>query len=317
MLLLAACAEGSTHALVEPSVAARAFALLDADGSGRVSQSEVFAMAAKQGLTHAQMLQEFKQIDRNGDGEIEPEEISAKLGLVAEATVGRSGKLEPAKASEEAPAKTSGDSKAAKSKVPGPAVAKDLAPKEQLALLGASTDLTPLTPADISSVLETNITAPGSIPEVQYNHSKDSDAVRREVYTLSRKRVAELFSEKASQALRMRKAYEDQAAALEKKAKALWGNATVLLRQATKQTGETAANVAGRIMDENMPAIERLERTAKNSEDLAKSKHKIAEQTLHEAIKNQESTSKGVNVARKENGMPSANLLVIGSQRLP
>mmetsp|Transcript_60909 Transcript_60909/g.145159 ORF Transcript_60909/g.145159 Transcript_60909/m.145159 type:complete len:236 (+) Transcript_60909:102-809(+) len=52
-----------------------AFRALDTDGSGSVSQAEVVAFARKNGIADKDLLHEFGELDRNGDGMLQMSEL--------------------------------------------------------------------------------------------------------------------------------------------------------------------------------------------------------------------------------------------------
>merc|ERR1719359_2034061 len=52
---------------------------LDADGSGVVEKAEVDAFAKSQGLSAAETAEEFKDLDKNHDGQLDSSEISSTV----------------------------------------------------------------------------------------------------------------------------------------------------------------------------------------------------------------------------------------------
>jgi len=59
---------------------------LDTDGSGKVEKAEVEAFARSQGLSAEEVQEEFKGLDKNGDGDLELEELANTLSDGANTT---------------------------------------------------------------------------------------------------------------------------------------------------------------------------------------------------------------------------------------
>jgi len=81
LALLSAVAEarGAVKPASDGSATREAIEALDTDHSGRVERAEVEAFAKSQGLNADDVRAEFKDLDTNGDGELEADEISNTL----------------------------------------------------------------------------------------------------------------------------------------------------------------------------------------------------------------------------------------------
>jgi len=80
----------------QASDAEAALLALDTDHSGKVERREMEAFAVSQGLTLAQVTEEFKSIDTNGDGELEAKEISQMMVEEAKSVTPTAPKLQAA-----------------------------------------------------------------------------------------------------------------------------------------------------------------------------------------------------------------------------
>merc|ERR1719382_1102303 len=77
---LALSAFADADAFAKPvSATDEALRALDTDGSGKVERSEIEAFAQAQGLTLADVQNEFKDLDTNGDGDLSVSEIGDTL----------------------------------------------------------------------------------------------------------------------------------------------------------------------------------------------------------------------------------------------
>lgn len=78
-LLALLCTANISADVPSSSAALETIKALDTDGSGKVERAEVEAFARSQGLSAEEVEEEFKGLDKNGDGDLEPEELTSTL----------------------------------------------------------------------------------------------------------------------------------------------------------------------------------------------------------------------------------------------
>eukprot|EP00401_Gymnodinium_catenatum_P011598 CAMPEP_0117571666 /NCGR_PEP_ID=MMETSP0784-20121206/59884_1 /TAXON_ID=39447 /ORGANISM="" /LENGTH=118 /DNA_ID=CAMNT_0005369863 /DNA_START=24 /DNA_END=377 /DNA_ORIENTATION=+ len=85
-LLAAACicqvshaAATGTRVRVLPPATLQTLQALDTDGSGRIEQAEIIAFARNQGLEVDRVVADFRELDLDGNGELDLAELSGTL----------------------------------------------------------------------------------------------------------------------------------------------------------------------------------------------------------------------------------------------
>lgn len=66
---------------IKPSAAAATIGWLDANGDGRISQSEYSKAGMEQGLSSRVIATDFAKLDLNGDGMLDAHEVGSGLSL--------------------------------------------------------------------------------------------------------------------------------------------------------------------------------------------------------------------------------------------
>jgi len=261
---------------------------LDTDGSGVVEKAEVDAFAQSQGLSAAETADEFKDLDKNHDGQLDSSEISSTVAQYTSTAA-------PVVATKESPvaapvvaAKESPVTKAAPvpAKAPAamPAAAPVIAPKElakeavapPAAESATETGLTPIEPADVPL-------DPDEISKTLIQNRAQADRT-----------VAQLFALKASNDLAKRDKDLEEAKALEQKAAALRGQAAKVAADAIESAEVAAQKIGRNIMEKALEDAQQLENQAKKVEGRAASINAKAKVAMAQAMKAQSSASKAV-----------------------
>lgn len=235
---------------------------LDSDGSGKVEEKEIEAFAKSQGLSPDQTKTEFKDLDKNGDGELDPAEIKNTV------------------ASDAAPEK--------KAPAPAPASAK----KETVA---------ETVPAAVKQMAESAKEAMAAKPPVQVVPAKQElpnvnlEKILNSNMVQADQSVARLFASKAASELASRNKDVEEAKGLEKVAFTLRAKAAKVAANAVAKA-EAAAQAAGKgIIQAALGQAEKLRKQAKEIEDKASAVSSRAKTAMSAAMNAQQAASKEVN----------------------
>lgn len=241
---------------------------LDADGSGKVEETEVEEFAKSQGLGAEQTKEEFRDLDKNGDGELDPTEIKSTV------------------ASEDAPAKEAVETKAAPAPAaPVPVPKKETESAAPPALAPVKQAVKEETPAaDIAPVKQ----------KVQEDPTLNLKKILSANMVQADQSVARLFASKAASDLSSRNKDVEEAQGLEKVAFKLRAKAAKVAAGAVS-SAEAAAQEAGRgIIQAALGQAEKLQSQAKDIEAKAAAISTKAKTAMAAAMNAQQSASKEV-----------------------
>jgi len=246
---------------------------LDTDGSGVVEKSEVDAFALSQGLSAAETAEEFKDLDKNHDGQLDPAEISSTVSQYTNAPTAASVPTAAPVIAAASPAPT-----APPASVPVVATAAPAPAKKTLTETAPAAE-TGLPPMD-------NSVPPADSAEVTKTLLQNTAQADRT--------VAQLFALKASDDLARRDKDLQEASVLEQKAKSLREQAAKVSSQAIEESELSAQKVGREIMEKALEEAQTLENEAKKVESRAASINAKAKIAMSQAIKAQTSASKAV-----------------------
>jgi len=256
---------------------------LDTDGSGVVEKAEVDAFAKSQGLSEAETAEEFKDLDKNHDGQLDSSEISntvaqytstaAPVPVAAETPAAAT----PAAVVPAAPATPTAVTPAAV--VPTTAVKKPELPAIPSVTMPKATETAP-------QLADT----PGSTP----TDPKEVVATLVQNTAQADRTVAQLFALKASNDLSKRDKDLEEASKLEQQASSLRAKAQKVASDAIESAEQAAQNVGRKIMEKALDEANDLESQAKKVEGRAASINAKAKVAMAQAIKAQTSASQAV-----------------------
>jgi len=249
---------------------------LDTDGSGVVEKAEVDAFAKSQGLSAAETAEEFKDLDKNHDGQLDSSEISSTVAQYT-STPGPV----PVAAANPATATPAAVVPAAN---PVPAIPTAVPAQKKPELPPP-----PPMPQKIETTVATAAT-PGSTP------TDPEEIVKTLVQNTAQadRTVAQLFALKASNDLAKRDKDLEEASELEQKASALRGQAQKVASDAIESAELAAQNVGRKIMEKALDEANNLENQALKVEGQAASINAKAKVAMAQAIKAQTSASQAV-----------------------
>lgn len=288
-----------------PSAAAEeTIRALDTDGSGIIERGEISAFAKSQGLTDADVKDEFDSLDTNGDGMLEPEELAETLAEeVGDVAVEQSPSALPEvdALDEAAPLpivykKEAHEHSAVVEEVPEP----NKASKEHKQLHPAAGQRD----AFVESASEAAEEMDQNYDQLHEVHTEDrASAVSREAERLSDKLGAELdiedvasnakvrarrmmakaFAERAQEALSQRSKDEESAAALEKLAQELRQNASALIKSAASRAEAAAESAAVAAAKKRLVEAKRLDDSAQEVARKAQQRREDAAKAMESA----------------------------------
>jgi Ca2+-binding EF-hand superfamily protein len=250
---------------------------LDTDGSGVVEKAEVDAFAKSQGLSAAETAEEFKDLDKNHDGQLDSSEISSTVAQYTStaAPVPVAAATNPAKTVPAVPVPT------AVQKVPeivGPTVTP-----AKSAAAAAEPGTAPAAASREASSTPSLATDPEEIVKTLAQNTAQADRT-----------VAQLFALKASNDLAKRDKDVEEAKTLEQKAAALRGQAQKVAADAIESAEQAAQKVGRSIMEKALDEATNLENQAKKVEGRAASINAKAKVAMSQAMKAQSSASQAV-----------------------
>jgi hypothetical protein len=247
------------------SATMEAIRALDTDHSGKVEKSEVEAFAKSQGLSAAEVRAEFADLDTNGNGELEADEISNTLNQGAPSP-------EEASTVEVALKKPSEpflDVTATKAKKEQARTAAPAAPTAVKALSAAESHTAPA-PSGLSSL---------------DGHNFNLKALELDAQQHAGKALAEVFARTAARALEEKGEDNAKADKLEQAARALRGQTADLKQRAATETVNAATAAAAAVLKEASAKVKDLEDQAQSAEAEAATRRSQAKEAMDRALK--------------------------------
>eukprot|EP00746_Dinoflagellata_sp_MGD_P086748 gnl/MRDRNA2_/MRDRNA2_34363_c0_seq1.p1 gnl/MRDRNA2_/MRDRNA2_34363_c0~~gnl/MRDRNA2_/MRDRNA2_34363_c0_seq1.p1 ORF type:complete len:501 (+),score=151.57 gnl/MRDRNA2_/MRDRNA2_34363_c0_seq1:112-1614(+) len=283
-------AQAASAESVTPDVSAAQSMIkaLDTDGSGVVEKNEVDAFAKSQGLSAAETAEEFKDLDKNHDGQLDSSEISSTVAQYTSTAA----PVPVAAATKPAPAITN---RAPVNANVAPAVVKP-APAIPAAPARVATQKTPELPAPPAKKATETESSSESSESSPMLATDPEEIVKTLVQNTAQadRTVAQLFALKASNDLAKRDKDLEEANALEQKAIALRGQAQKVAGDAIESAEQAAQKVGRQIMEKALDEAQNLENQAKKVEGRAASINAKAKVAMSQAIQAQSSASKAV-----------------------
>lgn len=268
---VAALADTASVNIAPGSATAEAFRALDTDKSGKVERNEVEAFAKNQGLSAEDARAEFAELDKNGDGQLDEEELSQTLN-----------ELPAAGAAATPPAVVA--SSAAPPSVTAPQSAEAQAVSTASPVVASPAAYSPATPVKYIAAAAP-LSADGTL---------ESQALELEAQQHAGKALAEVFARPVAKALETRSQDTAKAAKLDETAKALRGKADLLKRTAAEQTVKAAANAAEVVLREASVKVDMLGQKAAVLEQQAAEKRKQAKEAIAKALQAQADMTRSV-----------------------
>jgi len=304
---------GAESASADMTAAQSMIKALDTDGSGVVEKSEVDAFAKSQGLSAAETAEEFKDLDKNHDGQLDSSEISSTVAQytstvapVTASDTAPTARAEPAQ-SAPPPAATAPEAAAPEAAAaPLPPKTAEAAPEAPMPKKHQHAEEAPEAPMPKKHQnAEEAPEAPMPATEAGQNIIDTADAEapadpEEIAKTLLQntaqadRTVAQLFALKASNDLAKRDKDLQEANALELKAGDLRQQAQKVAGDAIQTAEQAAQKVGRRIMEKALDQAGNLESQAKKVEGQAASINAKAKVAMAQAIKAQTSASKAV-----------------------
>jgi hypothetical protein len=257
--------------VMSPTAASAALRALDTDGSGKVEKNEVEAFARQQGLSAEQVGKEFGELDVNGDGELEAEEI---LGIA---------KAQPqqhALPEQQAQSQTQPKNLAQPQQFAQPQAQPQAPPQKQPQQNAQFAEMASPAPAAIA--------ASTSSVSSSYPASKAEDLLQTatlgEFQMEAGRALTEVFASSANAAFEQQKKVHEQVAqnatALEERARSLRGQAKLLASTAAKEATHAASKAAEKVLAGATMKVRELEQKATNMESIAAAKREQAHQAM-------------------------------------
>lgn len=253
----------------------QALLVLDTDKSGRVEKAEVEAFAKSQGLSDEDVREEFKDIDLNGNGELDADEIRNTLSQTHS-----SEDVASASVATDAPPLAI---------APAPLVVRD--PALTTAVVAASTPVVAPRAVELTKAVEQPKVAEQSQPQaVEQPQPKVSvihlhiDELNLEAEQHAGKALAEVFSRTAAKALEARKLDSQKAEQLEEQAKAIRGQSSEIKRKAAAETIKAATDAASEVLLKTHEQVKALEEEAAQAEKEAAERRIKAKEAMQKAL---------------------------------
>jgi hypothetical protein len=252
----AAIAQGSQDTL----------ATLDTNHNGKVEKSEIEAFARSQGMSPEDVMGDFKEIDTNGDGELDASEIAAILG---ETDSQQQQQQQPATNSQ--PLNVVAQTPIATAAQTSPA---NIAVAESPVTVASAPS--PAVPILVSAASPQQADSSNDLQNLQQNAGLEAGRI-----------VATKFTSIAQQLMKKSAADASKAAAFEKQAQALRGKAKNLLKSATEDTRRLAVGTAAKVGDAAKPQMEHMKVEAEQLEKKAGEQRTLAHKALEQVSKDQ------------------------------
>lgn len=240
VLALSVAAAGDVAAANPASATEEALHALDTNGDGRVTKQEIEVFAQSQGLALADVQNEFKDLDTDGDGELSSTEISSTLSQPENVAAAAAASVVPALAApaEFAPA----------------AFAPALPVAPQLALQAAPPAAFAVAP--VAAAVAAPVAMPRSAPMAP---ADPNAAVEQEAQLDAVKALAQIFAHSASDVLAAREADVKKAAKLEAVVKSLRGQTGELQKNAALATTKAAREATEAVLRKSISQLRSLE----------------------------------------------------------
>eukprot|EP00401_Gymnodinium_catenatum_P017464 CAMPEP_0117587780 /NCGR_PEP_ID=MMETSP0784-20121206/69490_1 /TAXON_ID=39447 /ORGANISM="" /LENGTH=280 /DNA_ID=CAMNT_0005389075 /DNA_START=41 /DNA_END=886 /DNA_ORIENTATION=- len=231
--------KASLHGL-QPEAALAAIRTLDTDHSGKIEKAEVEAFALQQGLTAEQVNLEFKDLDTNGDGELDSSEIGTAV--------------------DNRPDSPDAEQAVATLGAPAPLARATVAPARAAPKAAAPTELAPPAPTAALAVAET-ATAPAPQVDLAKGLLQEGTTIQRAKQEANRA-LAEAFARSASSAFTKEQEDERRAAELQESARHLRGRAAEIASSARQLVAKAAADAATAVFVSAASQVQQLEQQA-------------------------------------------------------
>jgi len=285
-LVALVCASKIAADVPSTNAALETIKALDTDGSGKVEKAEVEAFARSQGLSTEEVQAEFKGLDKNGDGDLEPEELANMLTDGATATSQSAvtdankhgteefsdGGADRSQTNETSELKAT-DQLDFKTDSHKEAKAKDQSAKEH-DLMKDEDNSTRLHKAKSESTIFANVSA--EVADMERDTRSQAGRV-----------LAQVFAHEAEKMLAQRSKDEEGAEALEKLAVSLRKNATQLVQNAPSKVELAAIDVADSVAKRTLGQVKALEAQATQAEEEAAVERSEALSAMSSAMKAQ------------------------------
>lgn len=262
---------------------------LDTDGSGKVERAEIEAFARSQGLSAEEVQEEFKGLDKNGDGDLEPEELASTL-TGGEDTSSQSSE----KDATEQKRKEVEDAGAAKSEAEDTAKHAETSKVEMKSddhkEANDQKDAKEHEEAKEEAKVEDNSTSLHKVKSESAavaNVSAEVADMEQDARLQAGRTLAQVFAHEAEEVLAQRSKDEEGAKALEKLAASLRSNATKLVQEAPTKVERAAMDAADSAAKRTLGQAKTLEAQAKKAEEEAAEERNAALSAMNSAMKAQ------------------------------
>lgn len=269
---------------------------LDADRSGRIEQVEIEDFARSQGLDVEKALAEFRELDIDGSGDLDIQELSGTLSLSADAaqqtqpSENWTSILPTASSSQAAPAAVQPASSLATSRtgpLPFEVAANSTAttPSTQPSLRASAAPSESASPA----MLAGRLLAIGSLPSLPHteNASVLLQAIGARSQQLAARATAEVFARQAEKIMEHRSEDEKKAEELQATARRLRQNASALLQSSAALAARAASDAVAKIVAPAAAEVQKIEIDAQRAMDDAATQRSQATQAMERALKAQ------------------------------
>jgi hypothetical protein len=235
---------------------------LDTNNNGKVDKSEIEAFARSQGMSPDDVMGDFKELDINGDGELEYSEIATVLG------------------ESDTP--------------PQPQMESNPAPRAQPAAAAAAAQAGNVAlRAPVAAATQAGSHAASKAPVTQ-PRATQADSVTDDLQSLQQSAsleagrvLATQFASLAQQLMAKSAADQKKASTYEQEARSLRGKAANLLKGVTAQTRRAAADSALQVGGAAKPKVERMNAEADELEKKAGQQRTLARKALEQVSKDQ------------------------------
>lgn len=267
------------------SAALETIKALDTDGSGKVERAEVEAFARSQGLSAEEVQEEFKGLDKNGDGDLEAEELTSTLTGGADTSSQSSEKdanEQNHKEIEDVGAAKSEADDTSKHDATNKVEMKSYDRKEANDQKDAKEHEEAKAEANSTSLhkIKSESTAFANV-------SAEVADMERDARLQAGRTLAQVFAHEAEEVLAQRSKDEEGAKALEKLAASLRLNATKLVQEAPAKVEQAAMDAADSAAKRTLGQAKILEAQAKKAEEEAAEERNAALSAMSSAMKAQ------------------------------
>lgn len=277
-LLALLCTANISADVPSSSAALETIKALDTDGSGKVERAEVEAFARSQGLSAEEVEEEFKGLDKNGDGDLEPEELTSTL----------------ISGSDQSSANDVNEQKNNEVRTASESDAVDKSQHQATPEVEIKSDDHEEAKVHEEAKDHTEVKSESSLHKVSKSESIAFANVSAEVADMERdarlqagRTLAQVFAHRAEEVLAQRGKDEEGAEALEKLAASLRQNATHLVEKAPSDAEQAAVAAADSAAKRTLGQAKALEAQATKAEAEAAEERDGALSAMNSAIKAQ------------------------------